>query len=113
GFFELSINGKRVGDQRLDPAYTRYDRRNLYVSFDVTDKLDRNNVLGVILGNGWYNHQSTAVWDFHKASWRNRPSFCLDLFITYTDGTTAVIGSGKDWKTALGPLVFNSIYTAE
>ncbi|RFS19624.1 alpha-rhamnosidase [Chitinophaga silvatica] len=114
GLYELYINGQRVGNQRLDPMYTRFDRRSLYVTHDVTSLLQQGqNAIGVILGNGWYNHQSTAVWFFDKAPWRNRPTFCMDLHITYTDGSSAIVSSGKDWKTALGPIVFNSIYTAE
>jgi len=114
GLFELSVNGHKVGDHVLDPIYTRFDRRTLYLSHDVTALLSEgSNTLGVLLGNGWYNHQSTAVWNFHSAPWRNRPAFCLDLRITYTDGTVETITSGKDWKTALSPVIFNSIYTAE
>ncbi|MGF1926179.1 MAG: family 78 glycoside hydrolase catalytic domain, partial [Bacteroidia bacterium] len=114
GLYELSINGRKVGNHRLDPMYTRFDRRTLYVTYDVTKHLTAGqNALGVLLGNGWYNHQSTAVWNFEKAPWRNRPTFCLDLKITYDDGTNETIKSGKDWKTFLSPIVFNSIYTAE
>lgn len=39
GLYELYLNGERVGDHRLDPLYTRYDRRNLYVTYDVTRQL--------------------------------------------------------------------------
>ncbi len=114
GLYELFINGQRIGDHRLDPAYTRFDRRNLYVTYDVTKDLRQGeNAIGVILGNGWYNHQSTAVWYFDKAPWRARPKFCLDLRITYTDGSVETITTGQDWKTALSPVIFNSIYTAE
>ena len=114
GLYELSLNGNKVGNHRMDPTYTRFDRRNLYVTYDVTKHLqDGKNAIGVTLGNGWYNHQSTAVWDFEKAPWRNRPTFCMDLRITYTDGTVEVVKSGKDWKTDLSPIIFNSIYTAE
>ncbi|GGE52273.1 alpha-rhamnosidase [Pedobacter psychrotolerans] len=114
GLYELYLNGKKVGDHRLDPMYTRFDRRNLYVSYDVTSNLKQgNNAIGVLLGNGWYNHQSLAVWNFDKAPWRARPTFCLDLRITYTDGTVDVIKSGDDWKTSLSPIISNSIYTAE
>ncbi len=114
GLYELSINGNRIGDHRLDPTYTRFDRRNLYVTYDVTDNLQNgDNAIGVLLGNGWYNHQSTAVWYFDKAPWRARPKFCMDLRITYSDGSTETITTGQDWQTALSPVIFNSIYTAE
>lgn len=114
GLYELSVNGKAIGNQRLDPTYTRFDQRILYVTHDVTSHLkEGDNAIGVLLGNGWFNHQSTAVWYFHEAPWRGRPAFSLDLRLTYADGTTEVIPSGTDWKTHLSPVIFNSIYTAE
>ena len=114
GLYELYLNGQKVGNHRLDPMYTRFDRRTLYVTYDVTSQLQNGkNAIGVLLGNGWYNHQSTAVWFFDKAPWRARPTFCLDLRVTYDDGSVETITSGKDWKTGLSPIVFNSIYTAE
>ncbi|MES2810617.1 MAG: family 78 glycoside hydrolase catalytic domain [Bacteroidota bacterium] len=114
GLYELYINGQKIGNHRMDPMYTRFDRRNLYVSYDVTKDLQQGkNAIGVILGNGWYNHQSTAVWDFHRAPWRNRPTFCLDVRVTYEDGTVQTLTSDKSWKSSTGGIIFNSIYTAE
>ena len=114
GLFELTINGKKVGNHRLDPMYTRFDRRTLYITHDITNYLkEGQNAVGVELGNGWYNHQSTAVWYFDQAPWRARPRFCMDIRITYTDGSVETVTSGTDWKTSLSPIVLNSIYTAE
>ncbi|MGH2622440.1 MAG: family 78 glycoside hydrolase catalytic domain, partial [Sphingobacterium sp.] len=114
GLFELSINGQRIGDHMLDPMYTRFDRRTLYVTHDVTKALQSgDNAIGVLLGNGWYNHQPLAVWDFDKAPWRNRPAFCMDLHIVYTDGSEETIVSQRDWKTSSGAIIANNIYTGE
>ena len=114
GLYELYINGEKIGNHRLDPLYTRFDRRNFYVTYDVTPQIQKGrNAIGVLLGNGWYNHQSMAVWDFHRAPWRNRPAFCMDVRITYEDGSVEVVSTERDWKTSSGALVFNSIYTAE
>jgi alpha-L-rhamnosidase len=114
GLYELSLNGKKVGDHILDPMYTRFDHRNLYVSYDVTKQLQRgNNTIGVLLGNGWYNYQSTAVWFFDKAPWRQRPCFCLDLRITYSDGTIETLSTDKSWRWTTSAITLNSIYTGE
>ncbi len=114
GLFELYINGERIGDHRLDPMYTRFDRRNLYLTHDITSQLNNGaNAIGVILGNGWFNHQSTAVWFFEKATWRARPKFCMDIKLEYEDGTIQWIKTDPTWKTSDGAVVFNSIYTAE
>lgn len=114
GLFVLSVNGQRVGDHFLDPVYTRYDRRCSYVTFDITPLLHSGrNALGVVLGNGWYNHQALAVWDFDRAPWRNRPTFCMDVVVTYTDGTTQTVATDLSWRTSGGPLIYNNIYTGE
>ena len=36
GFYVLYINGKRVNDDVLNPAYTSYDKTVYYVEYDVT-----------------------------------------------------------------------------
>lgn len=114
GLFELYLNGEKVGNHRLDPMFTRFDRRTLYVTHDITNYLkEGKNCVGIMLGNGWYNLQSTAVWYFDEAPWRARPSFCMDIRITYSDGSQETISSDTDWKTSLSPVVFNSIYTGE
>lgn len=114
GLYELSLNGSKVGDHFLDPAFTDYGKRLLYVTYDVTHLLhEGENAVGVILGNGWYNHQPVAEWNFHKAPWRNRPSFCLNIHVQYTDGTTDIITSDHSFKVAAGPITFNAIYVAE
>jgi len=114
GLFDLVVNGERIDDQMLTPSYTRFDRRNLYLTYDVGRLLRKgSNVIGVTLGNGWYNHQSTAVWYFHEAPWRARPSFCLDLHVKTGGDSLIVISSETNWKNAPSPVIFNSIYTAE
>ncbi|MDD4031951.1 MAG: family 78 glycoside hydrolase catalytic domain [Bacteroidales bacterium] len=114
GLYELSINGEKIGDHMLDPMYTRFDRRNLYVSYDVTQAISHGkNTLGVILGNGWYNHQPTAAWSFDQATWRDRPKFCMDLRIVYQGGEEEIISTDTSWKTFSGSIVSNNIYTGE
>ncbi len=114
GYYELHINGNRIGDHCLDPGYTRYDKRALYVTYDVTSALRQGaNAIGVILGNGWYNVQTLAVWDFHKAPWRAAPKLYLQLRVEYADGYTETLVTDKQWKASTGPIVFNSIYGGE
>lgn len=114
GLYELYFNGRRIGDHFMDPLYTRFDRRNLYVTYDVTGDLQPgDNVIGVLLGNGWYNMQTVATWYFDEAPWRARPRLMMDLRITYADGSTEILSTDKSWKTALSNLTFNNIYTGE
>lgn len=115
GLYTMYLNGARVGDNVLDPAFTRYDRRILYTTYDITSLLhEGTNAVGVELGNGWYNHQAVTTWHFDRAPWRARPAFCMDIRILYADGSEEVVSSGIGWKTSSeGPLIYNNLYTGE
>ena len=62
-----------------------------------------DNAVAAVLGNGWYNEQSVAVWNFHEARWRDRPRLLCELRIDYEDGTQQTLSSDASWKTACGP----------
>ena len=56
GLYEARLNGRRVGDAVLAPGWTDYDKRVLYQTYDVTELLrEGENVLGVIIADGWYS----------------------------------------------------------
>lgn len=114
GYYEMFLNGKRVGENFLDPGYTHFDKRNLYVTHDVTSLLQKgDNAVAAVLGNGWYNEQSVAVWNFHEARWRDRPRLLCELRIDYEDGTQQTLSSDASWKTACGPYTYNNIYSGD
>ncbi|HTE19919.1 MAG TPA: glycoside hydrolase family 78 protein, partial [Armatimonadota bacterium] len=114
GYHELRLNGEKVGDHILDPGYTRYDRRSLYVTHDITDQLRQGtNAVGAMLGNGWYNVHTVAVWYFDKAPWRAAPKLLAEVRIEYADGRQEIVATDESWKTAPGPVVWDSIYAGE
>ena len=45
--------------------------------------------------------------------WYDVPKLIFQMEITYTDGTSEVIGSDNKWKTNNGPLLKNGIFTGE
>ena len=55
GFYELRINGRKIGDRVLAPVQTEFTKNVKYNAFDVTDALKRGrNAIGIVLGNGMY-----------------------------------------------------------
>ncbi len=114
GYFELRINGRRIGENVLDPGFTRYDARTLYVTHDVTEALKGgDNVLAVMLGNGWYNCQTREIWNFEQAPWRHRPKLLLQLHVTFDDGSETVLCSDATWRASVGPIVFDALRNGE
>lgn len=114
GFSEVSVNGQRVGDAVLAPGFTRYDETVLYQTADIGPLLTvGDNVIGVLLGNGWYNSFTQEVWDFRQAAWRDQPKLLLEAHITLVDGTEMVIATGPDWTTASSPILFDGLRNGE
>ena len=49
GYFESSINGKKTGDDVLSPAFTEFSKTDMYLTYDVTDKLTTGeNVISAV-----------------------------------------------------------------
>lgn len=115
GYHETFINGQKVGDHILDPAIKRYDQRVKYVVHDVTELLRKGkNVIGVVLGNGWYNQHTLEAWDFDQAPWRAAPALRAQLKVLDTSGMEHWIHTDKNWKFSLeGPVIFDGVHNGE
>ena len=115
GLYELRLNGTRVGDQLLAPEWTDYRKRVQYQTFDVTKQIQQGaNVVGVILGNGWY----CGNWQHWKSKLKpiygRSPCAKVQIEIEMDDGTVSSIASDASWRgTSDGPLRMSGIYEGE
>jgi alpha-L-rhamnosidase len=110
GLFELYVNGQKVGDHLRDPSLTAYERRCLYVTFDLTDRVQQGkNAFGVILGNGRFF--APILGDIRTYG---LPRLRMQVHIDHGDGTSSVLVSNKSWKvTDDGPIRANSEFDGE
>ena len=131
GYYELYINGKKVGDHVLSPNQTNYGRRQakavnnvlpvdvehmkkrvLYETFDIGSYLQKGkNTIVAILGNGWY-------WQTDKKEYLpltfDTPRMIAQFEIEFADGSNQLIISDKSWKmTDKGAIADNSVYVGE
>jgi alpha-L-rhamnosidase len=117
GYYELHLNGERVGDQVLDPGWTSYAKRVLYSTYDVTAQLQRGtNTLGVMLGNGWFNPLPLRMWGWLELRDHltvGEPRLLLQLEVEFADGTSKTVATDESWKVSDGPLLRNSVYLGE
>lgn len=55
GFYELYVNGTKVGTDVMSPAVTNYDKRSVYVTYDLKPYLRKGkNAVGLWTSRGWY-----------------------------------------------------------
>ncbi len=84
GCFSLYINGVRVSDEVLAPAFTDYTKTVLYCEYDVTKLLTAGENLACIeVASGYFNQSEEDTWSFFAAPWRD---FQKLLFALVCDG---------------------------
>ena len=112
GFYELTINNKKVGDAEFAPLWSDYDKSIFYNLYDVTSYLQLgDNEIRVLLGNGFYNEQGGR---YHKLRISfGPPTLKFFLYVIYEDGMRERLLSDENWEWAPSPIVFNSIYGGE
>ena len=126
GYFELYVNGQRVGEDQLVPNFTNYTIRDgidkggiaienrftayrvLYLSYDVTRLLQSGrNAIGAMLGDGFYRSTSYHVGAFGE------PCLLCQLEITYDDGTKERICTDETWLTRPSAITLTGVYDGE
>ncbi len=113
GYYELSCNGQRVGHQVLAPAKSNYRQWVYYDIHDLTAHLQPGtNVLGVMLGNGWFNPYP-KWWQPYRMQWFGSPRALVQLHLEYADGSSEVVVSDSSWTTAPGPVLSSCVYDGE
>ncbi len=109
GLYELSINGRRVGDRVLEPAFTEYDKRVLYSTYDVSGYLRAGeNEVEVVVGDGWYNQTTQDTWGFYRAPWRDNAKLLFQL--NFEEGA---LFSDESWQVSVGEITYNALRAGE
>ena len=116
GYSAYELNGQPVfGDERLlDPTWTDYTRRVMFVAANVTGLLGSGpNCLGVWLGNGWFSQ------DQWIAPSRAEPTFvgprvALSLMVTFVSGQQqTILSNASAFAARQGPITQDSVYHGE
>ena len=109
GWYELHLNGVKVGDNVLAPVNSDYRKYLYYDTYDVTSLLaSGGNAVGLWLGNGY--NRDYSKWGFR---WLAGQQGLLELDIRFADGTCMNVVTDESWKTIESPILFNSIYDGE
>ena len=118
GFYECYLNGRKINEDIFAPTATDYTKSVNYNVFDVMEFLkDKQNTIGVILGNGRYFSMrlgDPAAGLFGSLRQFGYPKLLAQLEITYKDGSKTVVVSDDSWKlTTNGPIIANNEFDGE
>ena len=114
GFYKLFINGKDITKGELAPYISNPDDIVYYDFYDVSNYINEGeNVVAVILGNGFQNNPGGAIWDFQKAPWRGAPKFAMRLSLVANDGSVTELESDESFKVCDSPILFDDYRCGE
>ena len=112
GHHELFLNGQKVGDHFLDPAWTVYEKTLFYSSHEITSQLQNgSNALGVMLGKGFYNTEGDRR--VHGVDAKRPLKLILQAHLYFKDGTEQVVSSDGNWRTIPGPITHSAMLGGE
>jgi hypothetical protein len=115
GQYELTLNGKKVGDDFLSPGWTKYDQTCLYDTRDITDLLrNGKNAVSIELASGMYNVPATRFKPPGYEPYSFGPLKAIaQIRLEYADGSVETAGTDENWRVAPGPIISSSIYNGE
>jgi hypothetical protein len=114
GQYELSVNGRKIGDAVLQPGWTNYRKTVYYNTYDVTAALrPGENAIGVMLGNGFFNVPRIPGRYTKFTGSFGQPKLIARLRVTYRGGGGAEIVTDANWKWHPGPIVVSHAYGGE
>lgn len=110
----LEVNGEKVGEDYFAPGCTGIDRLVQVYTYDLTDMLKQgDNVLGVMMGNGWTKAQFGTSSKFHLETYLDDYVLKAELRVEFADGSEQVIVTDDSWKCMASPILEDSIYNGE
>lgn len=114
GHYELTINGRKVGDQILAPGWSDYRKTVLYDSYELTSQITEGlNVVGLFLSNGMYNIQPDSV-RYVKFLNSNGPLKAkAQLQLEYSDGSVKQLITDASWQVSPGPVTYMNEFGGE
>lgn len=112
GVYVATLNGRRVGDLVLAPGWTAYEHRLRYQTYDVTELVrSGENVLEVLLGNGWY--RGRLGFYEQRALYGDRLALLAQLEVTTTDGQVHVLATDGTWTARESEVLADDLYDGQ
>ena len=115
GTYEMSINGKKVGEDWFNPGMSQYRETLTYHAYDITNHLQNgNNAVSAILGPGFYTGYMTYTPNNYNF-FGDSEALLAKIVITFEDGTKkTIVTSPESWKIfRQGPIEYASMFQGQ
>jgi len=98
GYFQLFINGRRVGVDEFAPHVGQFNKRTFCITYDVTKHLKRGkNAIGFWLGSGWSRG---------GAGVKLEPAVRAQLEMLDAEGKTTTLVTDETWRAKASSMAY-------
>ncbi len=113
GVFKAYLNGKAVADDYLSPGWVDYRKKLPFIEYDITDRVQDKNAVGIVLGDGWAVGHLGSTYAFKRNGYSDRIELMAVVRIEYLDGTKEDINTDESWKASVGAIRRSDNYMGE
>lgn len=113
GFYEVYVNGEKIGDEFLTPYFNDYDSWIQYQTFDITHQIQQSdNEIeiwtgdGLFIGNFGFDGGKDCIYGEHQMVW-------CDLVLCDMENVEEHVVTDTSWKVCESPIRYSSIYHGE
>jgi len=110
GLYEVYLNGRKVGNEVLQPGFHSYDLWLQYQTYAL-EPAPGENRLEVWLGDGWYKGRFGLGGGL--SPYRGEYALLAELRMRRGDGSEQIIGTDESWQVHPGPVQTDGIYDGE
>jgi len=105
GYYELYLNGNKVGDQVITPSHTDPDKNIEFQAYEITNELLKGqNAIGIMTGGGFVKCEPFFI---------KNPSSILMMVIEYQNGNKQTLVTDETWQTLVSPIVEDNVFSGE
>ena len=114
GFYRLFLNGQEITKGALAPYISNPDDICYFDTYNILPFLrNGENVLGLILGNGFQNPFGGEVWNFHRVAWIGAPRVALECSAWCGENQILYFEADEEFSTHDSPIRFDELRLGE
>ena len=118
GLDKAYINGSALSGNRLQPAFTNYQKECEYITdiVDITALRHGKNIIGIAVGGGWrknYGHYLDNISETRAIEFMGNIRLNAQLVLYFKDKTVKTIATDGTWKCMSGAITYSHLFNGE
>ncbi len=109
GVYDMTVNGRPISADLLEPGWTDYRHRTLFSAYDVLPLLRQGrNCLAAQVSEGWWRGE--LGWLGQRGHYGDTTALLAQLELECQNGDRLIVATDGSWRGSCGALEFAELY---